>query len=340
LKDWHGDGMIFRLLTPRFVKRLRRRGIPVVNLNDKWGHGFDLPWIRSDDQAIGRLAAEHLFERGFRHFAFCGFTSHDWSRKRREGFVAALEQGGGTFHDAYESPWESAHSLAVEREQDKIGRWLQALPRPVGVLACNDLRGQHVLDACRQVNLAVPEEAAVVGVDNDALLCGLCHPPLSSVIPNAEQIGVQAAVLLDRLMAGDNAAQQGVLIAPLRVVTRQSTDVLAIDNPRIAAAERCIRERACRGITVSDVLAQVSVSRIQLERQFRRYLGHSPQAEIRAVQVKRVKQLLAETELTLERIAELAGYRHSEYMSVVFKRLTGQTPAQYRRQAIPANHSL
>ncbi len=339
LRDWRGDGVIFRLLTPRFIQQLRRKKIPAINLNDKWDHRFGLPRVRSDDRAIGRLAAEHLLERGFQRFAFCGFTGHDWSRQRREGFVAALGRQG-QFYGAYESPWESTHSLAVEKEQDKICRWLQTLPRPVGILACNDTRGQHVLDACQQAQLAVPDEVAVLGVDNDVLLCELCNPPLSSISPNAEQIGREAAALLERLMAGEKPAQPEWLVAPLAVITRQSTDVLAIENAEIAAAVRIIREQACRGITVADVLAQVPVARITLERSFRRYLGHSPQAEIRAVQIKRVKQLLAETELPLERIAELAGYKHTEYMSVVFKRLTGQTPAQYRRQVLPSQAPL
>src|SRR6185437_15012889 len=191
--------------------------------------------------------------------------------------------------------------------------------------------GQHVLDACQRVNLSVPEEVAVIGADNDMLLCELCDPPLSSVVPNPERIGYEAAALLDRLMRGEKPPSMHLWIEPLGVTTRQSTDVLAIDDPHIAVAVRYIRENACAGATVPDLLQQVPLSRTLLERQFRKYLGRSPQAEIRAVQLKRVKQLLAETDLSLERIAELAGYEHPEYMSVVFKRETGQTPGHYRR---------
>jgi len=331
LKDWRGDGIISRPTTPQLAELLRKKKIPVVNLNDVHGD-LGLPLIESDHEALGRLAAEHLLERGFRHFGFCGFTGHAWSCRRNQGFRAAVNKAGWSA-ETYESPWGGPKAHPWEQEQGQIGQWLRGLPRPVGILACNDMRGQHVLDACQRVNLGVPEEVAVIGVDDDVLLCELCDPPLSSIIPNAERVGYEAAALLDRLMAGEKPQHKEWRIEPLGVTTRQSTDVLAIDDPHIAAAVRYIREHACDGATVQDVLQHVPMSRTILERRFRKYLGRSPQGEIRAVQLKRVKQLLAETDLRLDRIAELAGYEHPEYLSVVFKRETSQTPGTYRRQA-------
>ncbi|OAI51793.1 XylR family transcriptional regulator [Planctomycetaceae bacterium SCGC AG-212-F19] len=331
LKDWRGDGIICRPTNPALAELFRRKKIPVVNLNDVYSD-LGLPLIESDNHAIGRLAAEHLLERGFRQFGFCGFTGHEWSRKRGEGFRERLGKAGYA-PVVYESPWGGPNAHPWEQEQTAIGQWLSALPRPAGVLACNDMRGQHVLDACQRVHLGVPEDVAVIGVDDDVLLCELCDPPLSSVVPNPERIGFEAAVLLDRLMAGEKPPTREWRIEPLGVTARQSTDVLAIDDIHVAAALRYIREHACHGATVPDVLAQVPLSRTILERRFRKYLGRSPQAEIRTVQLKRVKQLLAETDLRLERIAELAGFEHPEYMSVVFKRATGETPGAYRRQA-------
>jgi LacI family transcriptional regulator len=329
LKDWRGDGIISRPTNPALAELFRKRKIPVVNLNDVYS-GLGLPLIESDNEAVGRLAAEHLLERGFRNFAFCGFSGHAWSEKRHQGFLAGL----GTRECAvYQSPWGGPNAHPWEQEQGRIGQWLRGLPRPVGILACNDMRGQHVLDACQRVNLAVPEDVAVIGVDDDELLCELCDPPLSSVVPNPERVGYEAAALLDCLMAGEKPKREEWLIEPLGVTVRQSTDILAIDDAHVAAAVRYIREHACNGATVQDVLDHVPLSRTILERRFRQYLGRSPQAEIRAVQLKRVKQLLVETDLQLERIAELAGYEHPEYLSVVFKRETGQTPGHYRRQA-------
>jgi LacI family transcriptional regulator len=331
LANWRGDGLISRPLTRKSSERLRKLRLPMVNLNDFHTRDFLLPLIRSDNRVIGQLAAEHLQQRCFRHFAFCGFADLEWSRQRRESFRAALN-GGEFFWGEYESPWDGQWSHSWEQGQSELGRWLQSLPKPVGVLACNDARGRHVVDACQRVNLAVPDEVAVIGVDDDALLCELCDPPLSSVIPNPERIGYEAAALLDRLMAGGRPPRDEWLIPPLGVATRQSTDVLAVDDPDFAAAVRYIRQHACRGTSVDEVLKHVLMSRTILERKFRKYLGHSPQAEIRAVQLRRVKQLLAETSLPLERIAPLAGYKHPEYMSIAFKRATGQTPGDYRRQ--------
>jgi LacI family transcriptional regulator len=234
------------------------------------------------------------------------------------------------------SPWDPAQAPNWDEQQETIGRWLRALPKPLGVMACNDMRGQHVLDACRRYDLAVPEEVAVIGVDNDELLCSLCDPPLTSVVPNPERIGYDAAALLEALMQGERVGRTAQFVEPIGVVTRQSTDVLAIDQPNVVTALRYIREHACDGIGVADVLQQVPLTRSVLERLFRRYVGRSPQEEIRQVQLKRARQLLAETELSLAQIAPLAGYRHPEYMSVVFKRLAGETPGQYRRRSNPA----
>jgi LacI family transcriptional regulator len=313
---------------PGFAAIIRKAGVAAVDLSHH-AVPFGLPRIASDDRQIGLLAAEHLRERGLRSFAFCGFADVRWSTRRRESFLEVLGFAAGV---VFESSWDMAEARPWEQDQRAIGRWLQRLPKPVGVFACNDLRGLHVLDACRGVGLRVPEDVAVLGVNDDPMLCDLCDPPLSSVIPNPERIGYEAAALLDRLMEGELAGFEERLIPPLGVATRLSTDVLAIDDPRIADAVRFIREHACRGITVRDVLEQVPLARTALERRFRQYLGRSPQAEIRAVQIRHAQQLLAGTDLKIEGIAQIVGFEHPEYLSVVFKRAFGQTPGQYRRE--------
>ena len=174
----------------------------------------------------------------------------------------------------------------------------------------------------------------MIGVDNDELLCRMCSPPLSSVIPNAEGVGYLAAESLARLMSGAAVSNRLQTVQPLRVAVRQSTDVVAIDDPHVAAALSLIRENACRGMTVDQVTKAADVSRSTLERQFRRLLGRTPQQEIRHVQIRRVKELLATTDLSSERIAALTGFEHPEYMHVVFKRLVKQTPGQFRRSVM------
>lgn len=334
LKGWHGSGVICRKTTPQLVRMLDRAKVPIVDLCDI-SPPVGAPRIEADHRAMGRIAADHLLERGFTRFAFCGFSDQAWSVARREGFKSHLAQRGLKCQ-VWESAWPEPRDYPWEREQAQIGAWLRSLDRPVGIVACNDMRGQHLLDACQREEIAVPEEAAVIGMDDDAVLCNLCQPPLSSVVPNAERVGYESAALLDRMMAGEKPPKAPMFIPPLGVTTRQSSDVLAIDDPVVASAVRFIRERACDGCGMKDLLRQTPMSRSLLERRFRRHLGRSPQAEIRAVQLKRVRQLLGESDLSLDQIAQLAGYSHPEYMSVVFKRETGQTPGQYRSTANPA----
>jgi LacI family transcriptional regulator len=209
--------------------------------------------------------------------------------------------------------------------------WVGRLPRPIGLMACYDFKAQQLLVVCRELDIAVPEEVAVVGVDNDRLLCDLANPPLSSVIPNTHRTGYEAARILDRLMAGENMPPESHLIEPLGIQTRQSSDTLAIDDPDVAIAVRFIREHAIEGIDVSDVLARVSLSRRALESRFRRIINRTPHQEIMRVRIERVKMLLLASDFSLAEIAAITGFEHVEYLSVAFKREAGQTPRQYRK---------
>lgn len=330
IKSWDGDGIISRITTRAMVEDARRLKIPLIDLTDR--HETSAPHqVWSDDGAIAKLGADHLLERGFQNFGFCGFSQEVWSDRRRDRFVEAVGRKGWECK-TYESPWFGRDAHPWEQEQQQIMAWLRSLPKPAGIMACNDYRAQHVLDACGRLDLAVPEEIAVIGVDDEEELCELCEPPLSSVVPNAEMVGYQAAELLDRLMSGGDDRESRLEIAPIAVVTRQSTDVLAIDDPEIAAAVRYIRENACRGAKVEDILDDVPISRSILERRFRKYLGHSPQALIRQTRLKRVKQLLVDTDFTLAKISTLAGFRHQEHMCVLFKKEIGDSPGAYRRK--------
>ena len=328
LDAWSGDGVISRSSDPGMAELVRRRGLPAIDLTDVRGD-LGLPRIWTDHPAVGQVAAMHLLERGFTRFGFCGFTGHEWSALRRAGFLKATA-GVDPHVSVFETPWDPRVTRPIDEGHSELCDWIAGLPKPVGIMASNDFRGQHVLDACRRLGLAVPEEVAVIGVDDDELLCRLCDPPLSSVVPDAERIGYEAAAALDALMRGESLGWEELVVPPSGVVTRQSTDVLAIDDPLVAAAVRLIRQRACSGLSVDDVLREIPLSRSVLERRFRKHLGRSPQAEIRQVRLKRVKQLLVESDLTLDRIAGLTGFEHPEYLSVVFRREAGETPGRYR----------
>jgi LacI family transcriptional regulator len=331
LSRWRGDGIIARIETPPIAQALRRVKVPVVDVSAARLLPA-LPWFETDDAAFAQLGAEHLRERGFKNFGFCGDPRFNWSNWRAEHFERAVRAEGGVCFIYQPSRKFAPDDTA---QVDDIARWIRKLPRPVGIMACYDLRGQQVLEACRQLGVAVPDEAAVIGVDNDELLCELSDPPLSSVIPNTHRTGYEAAALLDALMAGDQVGPQTHLIPPLGIATRQSTDVLAIDDRHVARAVRFIRERACTGINVQDVLEAVPVARRSLEARFKKLLGRTPHEEIVRVQLNRVQQLLAQTDLSLEEIAERTGFAHVEYLSVVFKKKIGVPPSHYRAQQRP-----
>lgn len=334
LSDWQGDGIITRLDNEAMAGVVRRLNVPTVFLRNL-PQNCKAPCVLTDNAAAAFCAFEHLRERGFRHFAYCGYDGADYSDERREAFVGFVEQLGQRCH-VFNSASHPVHGSTVEfereglKDRDLVARWIQELPKPAGVMACNDSRGRQVLDACRAAGMGVPDEVGVVGVDNDEMLCDLSDPPLSSVVPNAERIGIEAAALLDQMMAGQKPLAQPLFVEPKMVVARRSTEVLAIEDRPIAAAARFIREHACEGIDVSDVVKAVALSRSTLERRFSKALGRSPKEEILRVRLNSAKQLLSDTSSSLEFIAEKIGLEHTEYLSRIFKKKTGMTPSQFR----------
>jgi LacI family transcriptional regulator len=325
-KRW--QGVINRHTTPEFAEACRELNLPLVDLNDT-PKIPGVPKIRPDNRQVGRVAAEHLIERGFQHFAYDGVTD-PWSLERQEGFVEALHQAG---HSCIvrQTPYPGDKSLLWNADQvDGLAEWLRELPRPCGVMGTADWRALQILAAARKHELLVPEEFAVIGTNNDSIHCEMSHPPLSSVETNAFLSGYRAAEVLAAMLDGADHGALDERIPPVGVVTRQSTEILAIEDRAVATALSMIRERACRGLTWDELTVAARASRSQLEKKFRRHLGRSPEAEIRRIKLERIRQLLRETDLPLKRIAELSGFDHAEYMSVFFKRTTGLTPGAFR----------
>ena len=331
LPDWDGNGIIARIENDAIASALRKLDLPIVDMSAA-RLVPSLPWFETDDGAVAHLAAEHLLERGFKNFGYAGDGRFNWSKWRGEHFDNCIRAAGRECHHYRPT---KGFSVDDEAQIADLAEWIRGLPKPVGVMACYDLRGQQVLDACRRIGVAVPDEVAVIGVDNDDLLCALADPPLSSVVPNTYRTGYEAAQLLDEMMAGRNVKGETHLIPPLGVLTRQSTDVLAIEDRNIARAVHYIRKNACLGINVQNVLKAVPQSRRLLENRFKKLIGRTPHQEILRVQLARVQELLLETELSLEEIAERAGFSHVEYLSVAFKRELGMPPSKFRAENRP-----
>lgn len=324
LDRWRGDGIIARIENERIARAVERLGVPVVDVSASQAMG-GIPWVETDDEAVAQFAVDHLIERGFRSFAFCGDDRFAWSRFRSEAMGLLLAKAGFALH-AY---GEDSRALDEER---KLSEWVQRLPKPVGVLACYDIRGRQLIEICKRSGIAVPEQVAVLGVDNDDLVCNLAVTPLSSIIPNATGTGYLAANLLAQMLAGERVEAKAHLLKPLGIVTRQSTDSFAIDDADLVRAAQYIRSNACAGIQVEDILRAVPLSRRVLEARFKKHFGHTPHDAILRVRLRRAQELLEETDLPLATIAERAGFLHSEYFSVAFKRVNQTTPSEYRRR--------
>ncbi len=329
------DGVISRHTNKLQVECCANAGIPLVDVNNAIPF-VGTPNVVLDNVAVGRLGGEHFIDRGLRHFAFCGFGNQPWSCDRCAGFRDALATVGHS-SAIFETEYPEFYAQEVNprwhgAEITAITAWIETLPKPVGVMACNDFRALDVLRAARDAGLRVPEEVAVLGANNDEARCELAIPPLSSVATNHLRSGFLAAEALDRLMRGQSIEGLDLCVDPVEVITMQSTDVLAVDDRRVSAAARFIQQNACRGVTVDEVCRHAGIARTQLEEKFRRHFARSPQADIRRVQLARIKQLLQDTDLTLNAIAELTGFAHPEYMIVFFKRTTGESPGRYRRK--------
>jgi len=333
LSQWKGDGIIARIETDQVASAIRKLRLPVVDLSAA-RHMPGIPWAETDDKAITRLGVEHFMERGFEHFAFCGDPGFAWSNARCESFTELLSQHGLMVH-TYQSTPRYDRGFTVEKEKKSLGAWVQKLPRPIAIMACYDFKAQQVLDVCRELEIAVPEEIAVLGVDNDELMCEFASPPLSSVIHDTYRTGLEAAMLLEQMMATGKSETERLLTEPLGICTRQSTDVLATKDREVAMAMQYIREHANHNIRVADLLRHVPMSRRVLEARFRKAVRRSPHEEIQRMRINRVRQLLNQPELSVAEVARLAGYEHPEYMAAAFRRQTGQTPSQYRDSRTP-----
>ncbi len=335
MQQWGGTGIIARVETPRIAKAIVDSGLPAIVLDLsqrqlKPDHPLSrLSEVVSDSAGAARMAADHLLGRGLRHFAFVGVARRVWSWRREESFCRAITESGAKVH-VYQSP-RAARDRVWEREQPLLADWLRRLPKPAGVMACNDDRGREVLEACRAADILVPEELAVVGVDNDELLCELADPPLSSVALNGEGVGYRAAALLDRMMRRRLRKTRRLVAEPLHVVTRRSTEMIAIKDTEVAAALGFIHHHAAEPIQVTDLVRHLGISRRNLEIRFQKFVGRSIHAELQRVRLDRARRFLLETDLPISKIAESVGYATACYFVQVFRREYDATPAAYRR---------
>jgi len=332
--QWSGDGMIIDLDDSRIAKLVNQFDGPIVGIGTPplvMRKRLGISTVRTDDEMIAHWAADHLIGRGLQEFAYCGMRTRGldrWAELRRDAFEHRIRAQGyrcAVFSGRLYSPRRWNQML------DQLAGWIERLPKPVGLMACNDVRGRHVFEACRKLELRIPEDVVVVGVDNDELMCELTVPPLSSIAQDAERIGYEAARLLGKHLSKRGQRATHIVVPPKCVVTRGSTDLVAIEDDIVANAVRYIRERATEVIGVPDVVRHVGVSRSTLENRFRERLSRTVHGEILRERIGRARRMMATTDLPQHTIAKRAGFSSVHYMSAVFRREFGQTPGNMRR---------
>jgi LacI family transcriptional regulator len=285
--------------------------------------------VVNDDATIGIMAATHLREMGLRHFAYAGFSQLPWSLARMHGFCDHMRKAGIDVQ-CHLAPFQ-ANRRAVVRAEAALVQWLRDLPKPVGLMVCNDEFALSISELCRIHELHVPEQIAILGVDNDEVICELSNPPLSSIAIAAQQAGYEAARLLDQLMRGESSGRD-VIAQASHVVSRQSTDMTAIDDPEVAKAMTFIHQNSHRIVQVNDVVKATSLSRRGLADRFNQSIGHSISDQIHRRRVEYIMNRLATTHQSIAQIADDIGYSSDKHIARYFYRQTGLTPRAYRQK--------
>jgi LacI family transcriptional regulator len=327
LTSWKPDGIIMR--DTLITKELLSLEIPTILAIHNSSYPKDLPVIKTDSRSIAKMASEHFIEKGFKNLAFCGFDNYDWSEERKSNFNRFNNEAGYKTHNYLSS--EDVREQDWENEQQHVCRWVKDLPKPVGIFACNDDRGQHILEVCKLINLKVPEDVAVVGVDNDPMICEIGDPPLTSIALNVESAGFEAAKLLDHLIDKKKTIGNQIMVSPSHIVQRQSSDILAVDDTEVARAIQYIKNNARNKILVEDVVETTNISRRTLEKRFRKTIHRSIYNEIQQVRIELISKLLIETDLPISQIISLLNFTDVEHISRFFRKEKGIGLREFRK---------
>jgi len=329
IPQWRGDGII-GMAAEGWIKPCLRRGIPFVNIathrDPRW------PSVIVDNREVGAMAAGHLLAKGLREFAIVYRNDLDRWAERIAGFVGAIRRAGCQVQEVPVGPADPRNPAGGCDIMQAGPKRLRQLSRPTGLFATHDGLGREVIDCCLETGLRVPEDIAVIGEGNRSFVCELMLPRMTSVEPGSERVGYRAAELLDRLMQGGQPPAEPILVPPVRVIERESTDVRAIGAPLVAEAIQFIRDHLDQPIQTSDILQELPVNRRTLERQFRRALGRTVFEEIRSAKMRHACDLLIATDMTVGQICQACGYPGRERFNAAFKTETGMTPTEFRRR--------
>jgi len=326
------DGILCASNTPEEVAQLRRLPCPVVlTVGDTPG---GLPSVGVDDPAAGRAAAAYFRQRGYRNIAFCGTGIHAFSEDRLAGLLADLREHGlgDDLRFRYHDIFSPSPGRQIAQTFQRARRWIDSLPKPVGIFACIDILGNWLTGACEELGVRVPEDVAILGMNNFGPLCESATPPLSSIPLPSRRVGHAAAELLDELMSGKAPPREPIVLPPDPVVTRQSTDTFAVADDEVRSAVAFIRDHAFEAIGAAEVVAKAMICRRDLERRFRRTLGRTIGDEIRRIRLDHACELLRETDMPISEVATACGYANAARFCHTFRKDRSQTAGVYRAQ--------
>ena len=323
---WKADGIIAHQSRAEEVKDLK---LPTVIMCSTTHLSSKTCQLRNDNEGIGHMAADHFLSLGFKHLAYCGLHGMEWSSLRAKAFAQRAAKAG--VKTSLYKPFTPRPGESWYIEEKYLGDWLSELPKPIGLMACNDDRARMVAEICRLRNIRVPDDVCIIGVDNDEHVCNRAHPPVSSVALATERAGYEAAALLDNIISGRRVGNKVILARPIQVISWQSTDLIAINDTNLVKALRYIRENSNRIIQVRDVVAVAGLSRRILQDRFRDTLGRTLLDEIHQSRINCISRMLADTDLSMSAIASAIGYESDTHLARFFARRTGITPSEYRR---------
>lgn len=331
-QGWQGQGIIARINHKALADDIAEIGLPTINLSWYPFSGKHIARCTVDPAASGQMAAEYFLTTGFQQFAYCGPLSQlGYGDDFGDAYRAAIRKRGFSCN-VYPAPGGDQQSIAWDTHLASLVNWLEQLPRPVAILCWSAARGRQVTEACHYAGIRVPDQVSVLGGDHDELMSYISSPPLSTIDQPAEQIGYEAARLLEGMMRGKKPRKRPLLFPPTGIIVRHSTDTLAIEDEIVRDALRLIRDRAQEGIHVSDVVRELAVARRALEQRFVRLVGRTPASEIRRVRIEAAKRYLVDSDKSIAHISRVTGFGHQDLFSRVFRRSVGVTPSQFRSQ--------
>jgi LacI family transcriptional regulator len=327
-KDWRANGIIGQLYN-EMETELYQSAFPVIAQDFKERFRY-LPNITGQYRETGKLGAEYFLKKGYTNFAFYGFNNIVWSRERAEGYESSVNSAG--YHVHYFEHKKARSTDIWYYKSKSLSKWLKSLPKPIALMACDDNQGVHITEACKQNKIRVPQEVAVLGVDNDVMLCELSDPPLSSIKLDIERAGYDTARAMDLMISGSVKFYPDIQVSPLKVVTRSSTDIYASRDENITNALDFIHKNIDQNLLVDQIVKEVPMSRRSLEKRFVEVTGLPIYKYILKLRIEKLAQKLVNSELSVFEIALEMGLPDSKNISRQFRQIMDCTPLEYRRK--------